>query len=72
MHPRKRGNEKLECVKNAFDGAQRCVSSDDHNAPYDTFCSLAFVRAGQWRALIPAPRPPTPTLPKTSSELSLQ
>lgn len=37
MHPRKRGNEKLECVKNAFDGAQRCVSSDDHNAPYDTF-----------------------------------
>lgn len=44
--------------KNAFDGEQRCVSSDDQNTPYDTFCSLAFVRAGQWRALIPAPHPP--------------
>lgn len=25
MHRRKRRNEKLECVKNAFDGEQRCV-----------------------------------------------
>lgn len=75
MHPRKNGvmRRSRECVENVFDGEQRCVSSDNQNHPIRYFFArLLLSEQGNGGPSYLLPRPPTPTLPKTSSELSLQ